>query len=118
MTDDNGDPAGEAGVPGRHGAGLPLTRLQVLALAFFVVFAFVVLSVRTELQQRQIRSNSVRIAQTQYDQCQLRNQGTRRQNGLINAAIDAEKRKPKPDPKRIQDLTNFLGATPDCGSRP
>lgn len=109
-------PAGRPGGRGREGRGL--TNTQVTAVFLFVVVAFLVLSIRSEFQQRRIDRNSHMIAVTQYEQCQLRNAGTRRQNMLIDSAIAAEKRKPKPDVKRIEDLTNFRGATPDCGPKP
>jgi hypothetical protein len=113
---------GEAGKAGKIGAtgrrGFVVSNTQMTAVFLFVVLAFVVLSVRGEVQQRQISSNAHRIEVLFHDQCQTRNAATRRQNALIESAIEAEKRKPKPDMKRVRDLTNFLGATPDCGNRP
>ncbi|HEU4539664.1 MAG TPA: hypothetical protein VFR23_00930 [Jiangellaceae bacterium] len=110
---------GAAGPVGKQGTrGTSLSTTQVIVVFLFVVAAFVVLSVRTEVQQRQISRNAERIEQVFYEQCKIRNVATERQNALLDAAIEAERRKPKPDPKRIADLTAFKGATPDCGPAP
>jgi hypothetical protein len=108
--------AGAVGGRGRTGRGLSNTQMTVIFL--FVVLAFVVVAGRTEVQQRQINRNAHRIEVTQYEICTTRNAATRRQNALIDAAIEAEKRKPHPDAKRIRDLENFKGATPSCGPKP
>lgn len=127
-----GEP-GHTGTPGRRGrAGPALSAGRVLALAGFVVFVFMVLAGRQEIQQRSIARAQLRldqqqqqithnldlIRQTQYDQCQLRNEGTARQNALIDSAIAAERRKPAPDRKRIADLTAFKGVLLNCGTPP
>lgn len=140
-------PQGEAGVPGRQGeagvsgrqgeagtagltgargqTGRAFTRLQALALFAVVVAAFAVVSVRTELitrqlrdQQRQVGVNQTHITQLQYTQCTLRNNGTVRQNALIDSAIAAERRKPAPDLQRIEDLSAFKQPTVTCGKPP
>lgn len=133
MTERRRGRAGETGAPGGGGTQVPvLSRRRALALAAVVVFAWIVLAVRSEVQQhailrnqQQIRESQVRIAEnqrqiarTQYDQCALRNVGTRRQNALLDSAIAAEKRRATPDPKRIKDLTDFKGTLLDCGSPP
>ena len=83
-----------------------------------VVLFLLAVTVRTEVQQRQIVDNGRRIERTQYDQCTLRNEGTARQNVLIDSAIAAERRRPKPDQKRIHDLTDFKQPVLNCGARP
>ena len=83
-----------------------------------VVLFLAAVTVRTEVQQRQIGRNQQQIERTQYAQCVLRNEGTARQNVLIDSAIAAEKRRPKPDQKRIHDLIDFRGPILDCGARP
>lgn len=69
-------------------------------------------------QQQQIRRNQQTIAVTQWDQCQIRNDGVQRQNNLLDAAVAAERRRPVPDPQRIVDLTRFKGNLADCGDEP
>lgn len=91
--------------------------VAVTGLLVAMAFAAGLLTALDRIDTR-VDANSRQIARTQYDQCQIRNTGTRRQNALLQSAIAAEKRKPKPDRKRIADLTNFLGATPDCGPAP
>lgn len=95
-----------------------LTRAQVLALFLFVVTAFTIVSVRTELQQRQINDNANRIEVIQFNQCKIRNDSAQRQIALIDSAIEAEKRKTPPDAKRIHDLEDFKPPILDCGTRP
>jgi hypothetical protein len=107
---------GDRGPQGR--AGRVLTRGQVLATAFFVVLAFGTVSVRQELQQRALARTQHLLRQTQYDQCLLRNEGTARQNNLIDSGIAAERRKPVPDIKRIRDLTDFKVSLLNCGNPP
>jgi hypothetical protein len=121
--------SGEAGQTGKSGKtgpqGISFSRAQVAAVAFFILVAVLVLSIRTEIQQRQIARNAARIehilvenARLQHDICTSRNAAIQRQNVLIDSAIEAEKRRPQPDAKRLQDLAAFKGATPDCGQRP
>lgn len=64
---------GERGPRGYSGA---ITRQQVIAIAIFVLFCFIVLAWRTELatnrldsQQREIVTNSQRISDAQYASC-------------------------------------------------
>ena len=90
----------------------------MLALFLFVVVAFAVVSARTEIQQRQINVNARRLAVLSYAQCQIRAEAANRQRILINSAIAAEKRKPKPDAKRIKDLEDFRPAVENCGPKP
>lgn len=91
-------------------------RTWVVTLALLAVF--VIGQVRSEIQQRQIRSNSHQIAVTQYDGCITRKEADLRQVTLIDSAIAAERRKPKPDAKRIHDLTQFRPAVESCGPKP
>lgn len=97
------------------------TRVVVL----FVAFAFLVVSVRTELQARQIRAaqaqiaqNQARIVRLQFEQCAARNVATARQNTLLDSAIAAERRRPVPDLRRVRDLTDFKAALLNCGPSP
>jgi hypothetical protein len=76
------------------------------------------LAARTELQQRQIRGNAHRIEVLFYEQCTTRNDAALRQGALIDSAIEAERRKPKPDAKRVKDLQDFKPAVVDCGRKP
>jgi Collagen triple helix repeat (20 copies) len=118
--------AGETGAAGARGvrghAGPGLTRRQLVAGFALVLFVFVVLSFRQEVQQRSISHNQQMIRHNQevtdqrmYRQCVALNAGTTRQNGLIDAAIAAEKRRPQPDLQRISDLSRFKLALLDCG---
>lgn len=126
------DPAGEqtaptnlealAGVIGELTKAARTVDRRLRRRTLWVAVAFVVLilglSVRFELQQRQISGNSHQIAVTQYEQCVIRNEAATRQATLIDSAIAAEKRKPAPDAKRIKDLTNFRPAIESCGPKP
>ena len=94
------------------------SNMTMLIVFLFVVAAFLVLAVRTEVQQRQISRNAARIERLQYDQCQVRNEASARQIALIDSAITAEKRKPVPDAKRIKDLERFRPAVENCGPAP
>lgn len=107
---------GEAGPRGLRGRSL--TNTQITAVFLFVVLAFVVLSVRTEIQQRQISRNAHRIEVLNHGQCEVRNAGARNQIRLIDSAIAAEKRKPRPDAKRLRDLEDFKPPVVDCGPKP
>lgn len=112
-------------------------RTWVVALALLAVF--VIGQVRSEIQQRQIRgtqrvqaetqrvqaeqqrqiqANAHRIEVLVYGTCQTRNEAATRQATLIDSAIAAERRKPKPDAKRIRDLTQFRPAIESCGPKP
>jgi CHASE3 domain sensor protein len=95
-----------------------MSRSRTLALFAFVVFAFFVVAVRSEINARAIKDSGREIARTQYDQCAARNEVIGRQNGLLDAAIAAEKRRPTPDSQRIRDLIQFKDDILDCGRRP
>ena len=83
-----------------------------------VVLFLLAVTVRTEIQQQQIRSNNARIEVLLYGQCVARRADVLRQNALIDSAIAAEKRKPAPDRKRIADLGDFRATVPVCGTPP
>jgi len=83
-----------------------------------VVLFLAAVTVRTEIQQQQIRSNNARIEALLYGQCVDRRADVLRQNALIDNAIAAEKRKPAPDRKRIADLADFRSTVPACGTPP
>lgn len=97
---------GEVGPTGNVGPPV-LTRAQTLAMFLFIVAAFVVLAYRTEY-------NSGRIDDLIRVECEARNVNAARSNAVIDTAIDAETRKPKPDQQRIKDLTNFKQDLPQC----
>jgi hypothetical protein len=111
--------AGEAGTAGLRGArghaGPALTRRQLIAGAALVLFVFVVLSIRQEVQQRSIGRNQQEIRHNLYTQCAALNVAATRQNGLIDSAIAAERRRPDPDQQRIRDLTRFKVPMLVCG---
>jgi hypothetical protein len=120
---------GERGQTGRRGArgerGPGPSNARMLVIFVFVVFAFALLAVRSEVQQRRLEAtqrqadrNTQQIARTQYDLCLGDRADALRQNALIDNAIAAERRKPAPDAKRIRDLTDFRNTVPDCGQAP
>jgi hypothetical protein len=109
-------PVGRTGARGESGVGLSDRRLLVIFAV--TVVAFTAVAFRTEVNQRAISRNATRIEQVVYAQCVLRNEGVTRQNVLIDSAIAAERRRPKPDAKRLHDLTEFKGAIVDCGRPP
>jgi hypothetical protein len=76
------------------------------------------LAARTEVQQRRIGANAARIEVLFWEQCTLGRSAAVRQNALIDSAVQAEKRKPHPDAKRLRDLNQFRPAVADCGTRP
>jgi hypothetical protein len=113
--------------PGEHRRvrGVVMTSRRMLVIFAVVVVAFTAVAFRTEINQRGIARNQQEIGRNArllqrvvYDQCTVRNQGTARQNVLIDSAIAAERRKPAPDEKRLKDLTDFRGVIVDCGRRP
>jgi hypothetical protein len=68
-------PPGPVGPQGRRGFGVPtvagpfvLSTWQTLALFVFVVFAFAIVSVRTEIQQNRIERNQVAIVTQAHEQ--------------------------------------------------
>lgn len=114
---------GVAGKPGRRGVSFSNT--QVTAVFLFVVLAFAVLSVRTEIQQRHINRNSEQIIRNQHDNallqytiCTDRNRANVALIKRIDVEIAAEKRKPHPDLKRISGLNVLKPAVPNCGPKP
>lgn len=128
---EQGEPgaAGEQGIAGTAGprghVGPALTRRQLVTGASLVLFVFLLLSVRQEIQQRSISHNQQTITDNQrttderiYRQCVALNVGTARQNVLIDAAIATERRLPAPDQQRITDLTKFKLKPLDCGLPP
>jgi hypothetical protein len=78
----------------------------------------VVFAVRSEGQQQQISRNADKLAQVVYTQCVTQDASNARQAQLIDTAIAAEQRKPKPDAKRIADLIKFRPDRIDCGTKP
>lgn len=101
-----------------HEHGTPLSRRAGFAWFVVTVVAFAAVAFRTEVQAKQIIRNQHRIVQIQYDQCSLRNEGVVRQNGLLDAAVAAERRRATPDQRRIRDLQQFKTAVADCGPAP
>jgi hypothetical protein len=96
-----------------------------LALFAFVVAVFAFLGVRSELNQRGIERNAERIGELLHNQrvlfysaCADDRADNVRWNSAINKAIEAEKRKPKPDRERLADLAGLRRAVPGCGEKP
>jgi len=94
--------------------------IRVVALIAILGLAIggVVFAVRSEGQQRQITRQAVELAQVVYTQCATQDASNARQAALIDTAIAAERRRPRPDPKRIADLEKFRPNRLDCGKKP
>jgi len=102
-----------------------VTRFQLLAIFLLIVFAFGVVAVRTEVQQRQLTKvvhkadrNATLLAQAVYTQCTTQDASNARQAARIDIEIAAERRRPRPDPKRIEGLEKFRPNRLDCGRKP
>jgi len=109
-----------------------LSNRRLLVLFCFLVLSFFVLAFRIEINGHDIAQSQATITDTQrrlvqtqdelnrlvYRQCLERNAGAARSNAVIQAAIDAEKRKPAPDAIRMRALENFKQAIPSCGVAP
>lgn len=65
-----------------------------------------------------ISAQATRLGQVVYAQCEARRVDIVRRNALLDDAIAAEKRRPKPDAKRLRGLTDFKEGVIDCGRRP
>lgn len=98
------------------------SRLNIRIVAAVAVLGLavggIVFAVRTEGQQRQITRNADKLAEVVYTQCVIQDQTAARQIALIDSALAIERRKPRPDPKRIADLTKFKPSRVDCGAKP
>lgn len=102
---------------------------QRLVIFFVVVFAFGLISVRTEIQQhqtnvqqRQIAATNVRLADTQYRECLLRNESAKNLNGILDAIIVAVKTtKGLPEAEKTKRIGYYQRAKSrffDCGQDP
>lgn len=102
---------------------------QRLVIFFVVVFAFGVVSIRTEVQQqrmnsqqRQITAANTRIADTQFRECLLRNESAENLNGILDAIISAVKTAPglsaAERERRIRAYEGAKSRTFDCGEDP
>lgn len=102
---------------------------QRLVIFFVVVFAFGVVSIRTEIQQgridvqqQQIRENNFHIADTQHRECLLRNESAVNLNRILDVIISAVKTSPGlTDAERLRRITLYQNAKSrifDCGERP
>lgn len=119
---------GARGPRGRRGQpGSPLTRAQSLAIFFLVALVSVALSYRTEVQQRAITTNSLRIAQTQWDTCQAWGSVINRFNAQQDALAQIERNLLKigtPVARQIarERIKAYEGGripeVPVCGERP
>lgn len=87
-------------------------------IAAIAATGFAATTVRTEAQQRAIERNAHRIERVVYRQCADQAAYAARANVTIDSAIEAERRKPNPDAKRIADLRNFRLPVYDCGPPP
>lgn len=82
---------GKRGVPGPPGAASTfLGKKQTLALFGFVLFAFLVLSVRSEINADEIRGNADRISRTQQITCESSREILRKYNEQQNTLIAIE----------------------------
>jgi hypothetical protein len=106
---------GPQGPRGPRGGQSNVTRIQLFVIFAVTVFAFTLVAVRTEIQQRQIDANSRRLAVVVHRQCLITDATAARQIALIDSALVAERRKPHPDRKRIADLEKFKPSRVDCG---
>ena len=105
---------------------------QRLVLFCVVVFAFGVVSIRTEYQQQrlnsqqqQIEAANTRIADAQYRECLIRNESTANLNKVLDTIIVAVKTAPltpafsqQEKDRRIALYTNAKGRLADCGKDP
>lgn len=94
----------------------PRDRLLVVMLWGLAAFTF--LAVWLAWNQARVSRNSDDIRRLVYGQCTDRNATTKRQNGLIDRAIDAERRRSNPSADTINSLNDFKGTLSDCGPRP
>lgn len=105
---------------------------QRLVLFFVVVFAFGLVTVRTEIQQQRINdalhqsqiANS-RVADNQYRECLIRNESTANLNKILDTIISAVRQAPLAPgfdeaerQRRIALYQNAKGALVDCGKDP
>lgn len=102
-----------------------LTNRRLLAIYLVGILSFLALGYRTQHNGELLRDTQQRLAQTQtdlsrlvYRQCLERNVASQRSNAVLQSAIDAETRNPKPDTIRIRALQEFKQAVPDCGHAP
>lgn len=102
-----------------------LTNRRLLAIYLVGILSFLALGYRTQHNGEILRDTQQQLAQTQtelsrlvYRQCLERNVAATRSNGVLQSAIEAEQRSPKPDTIRIRALQEFKQAVPDCGHAP
>lgn len=97
-----------------------LREVAVVMLAALVVLAIPIMVNRVAVNHARddARQNSRAIQVLLYTQCTDRNATTTRQNVLIDRAIAAEKRRPKPNPATLKSLKDFKGTLSDCGAKP
>lgn len=82
------------------------------------LLAFGFLTVVVLYGQVRIAANAHDIRRLFYTQCVEHNATTTRQNGLIDRAIDAERRRTQPNADTINGLNAFKDKIVDCGRRP
>jgi hypothetical protein len=123
-TGDTG-PAGESGPVGEHGevgpkgiSGNVAADRRLAVVMVWSVVAYLFLAGLVLWNQHRITDGAKDIRRVVYEQCVDRNTTTARQNGLIDKSIEAERRRTKPSPQTIRDLTDFKGTISDCGPKP
>jgi len=98
------------------------SKWNIRIVAFIAILGLavggVVFALRSEGQQRQITRQAVELARVVYTQCATQDASNARQAALIDTAIAAERRRPRPDPKRIADLGKFRPDRLSCGRKP
>ena len=90
----------------------------VAAVAVAVAIPIMVNRVAVNHARDDARDNSRAIQVLLYTQCTDRNATLTRQNALIDRAIAAELRRPKPSPVALKSLRDFKGTLSNCGPRP
>lgn len=102
---------------------------QRLVIFFVVVFAFSLVSIRTEYQQhrineqqRQITATNLHIAQSQYRECLARNTSARNINKILDALVVAVKTSPQlpatERQRRVLFYESVRSEVVDCGKDP
>lgn len=90
----------------------------ISAMVLLNVAAFALLGTLAQQALDQSNRNAHRIAVESWQTCHDFNKGFVRQNSVIDSAIEAERRRDRPDAQRINDLVRFKLPVRDCGRRP
>jgi len=98
------------------GAHFLIRWLVVVLVCVFIAFLLMYYLVAQAING--VEKNSDQIKQNQYNACLVLNKGFTRQNAVIDEAISAERKKPKPDANAINNLNRFRLPIQDCGVNP